>query len=213
MLFNRESLKLYAITDSKYSLGNENLFFRQVEDALAGGATSLQLREKSLEKSRFLERAQKLKNICQKFKVPLIINDDVDIAKKIDADGVHIGQDDMSIIEAKEILGNKKIIGVSVFNAKEAFEAESRGASYLGVGSIFKTISKPDAKMVKISDLKEICKIVKIPVVAIGGINKDNILKLRNSGVSGVALIRAIFSSRNIKEETEKLRKFVELVL
>ena len=196
MLFNKECLKLYAITDSKYSSGNENLFFSKVEDALAGGVTSLQLREKSLEKSRFLERAKKLKNICQRFKVPLIINDDVDIAKKIDADGIHIGQEDISIV-----------------NVKEALEAESKGAAYLGVGSIFKTISKPDAKMVEMSDLKEICKIVKIPVVAIGGINKDNILKLKGSGISGVALISAIFSNRNIKETTKKLRKFVEFVL
>lgn len=209
-MLKKENLKLYAITDSKYSFGNEALFLKQVKNTLAGGATILQLREKDLCEDIFFNRAKKVKSICRKFGVPLIINDNVNIAKKIDADGIHIGQEDAPITQAKKILGKSKIIGVSVFNVKEAIDAEKGGATYLGVGSIFKTSSKSDAKMVNWSTLKEICENVKIPVVAIGGINEDNILKLKGSGISGIALISAIFSSKNIKESTRKYKKITD---
>lgn len=206
MKIKKDVLTLYAVTDSKYSLENESLFSEQIEHALRGGATCLQLREKNLNEGVFLERAKKLKNICKKFGVPLIINDNVNIAKVVDADGVHIGQEDIPISDAIKILGKNKIIGVSVFNVKEALLAEKMEATYLGVGSIFKTNSKPDAKTVPLSILREICRSVKIPVVAIGGINGSNISKLSGSGVSGVAIISAIFSAKDIEKTTKKFK-------
>ena len=213
MKIKKETLKLYAVTDSKYSLGNEGLFSEQVEYALRGGTTCLQLREKNLNEDVFLERAKKLKSICQKFGVPLIINDSVNIAKETDADGIHIGQEDMQISDAIKILGKDKIIGVSVFNVKEALLAEKMGATYLGVGSIFKTNSKPDAKIVTLCTLREICRSVKIPVVTIGGINESNISELRGSGVSGVAIISAIFSAKDIEKTTKKFKMLVTSIL
>jgi len=213
MKIKKEVLKFYAITDSRFSLGNESLFFEQIGSALSGGATCLQLREKGLKEEIFLEKAKKLKRICQKFGIPLIINDNVKVAKEVDADGVHVGQEDVSVSDAIKVLGKNKVIGVSVFSVKEALLAEKKGAAYLGVGSIFKTNSKPDAKMVTLNTLREICKTVKIPVVAIGGINELNIFKLKGSGVSGIAVISAIFSAKNIEKTTKKLKMLVTNIL
>ena len=213
MKIKKEVLKLYAITNSKFSFGNESSFSEQIESALKGGATCLQLREKSLKEELFLEKAKKIKSICKKFGVPLIINDNVNIAKEVDADGVHIGQEDIPLSDAIKILGKNKVIGVSVFNVKEALLAEKMGATYLGVGSIFKTNSKPDAKMVTLNTLSEICKTVKIPVVAIGGINESNIFELKGSGVSGVAIISAIFSVKDIEKTTKEFKKFADNIL
>lgn len=209
MNFNRNNLILYAVTDARYSQNEESLFFKKVEDAILGGATCIQLREKNLSENLFFKKASRLKILCAKHNVPLIINDNVSIAHKINADGVHIGQEDAKIEDAVKILGKNKIIGVSVSNLREALVAQNSGATYLGVGSIFYTHNKSDAKRVSIRTLKCICSVVGIPVVAIGGINAQNVYKLKNCKISGVAVINAIFGTADVQDATKKLKKEV----
>ena len=152
-----------------------------------------------------MNEAQLIKKICAEYNVPFVINDNVTLAKEVDADGVHIGQDDMSITEARAIIGNDKILGVSVQTVKDAILAEQMGADYLGVGAVFPTNSKSDAVEVSYDTLKAICASVKIPVVAIGGINKSNIKNLAKSGICGIAVISAIFAEKNITQATKEL--------
>ena len=199
---------LYAITDRTW-LGNNSLY-EQVEDAIKGGATFIQLREKNLSYEKFLEEAKKIKEITDKYGVPFVINDNVEIAKEIDADGVHVGQSDTEAKRAREILGKDKIIGISAGNLKEAIDAEKNGADYIGIGAMFHTDTKSDATSVTFEEAKEITGKVNIPVVAIGGINSENILSLKGTGVDGVAVISAIFSHENIYDATHKLRKLAE---
>lgn len=205
MKFYKEQLLLYAVTDRTWL--NGDTLVHQVEKALKGGVTFLQLREKELEEERFLDEARQLKSLCKKYEVPFVINDNVDIAIAVDADGVHVGQEDMGTGQVREKLGSNKIIGVSVHNVKQAILAEKRGADYLGVGAIFPTGSKSDAISVSIDTLKEISKSVKIPVIAIGGITKHNVMKLRKSGICGIAVISAIFGQENIEEATKELHE------
>ena len=209
MKFSRKNLVLYAITSEKYPKNDDSFFLEDIENAILGGATCVQLREKKLEENLFLKKAIKLEKLCKKHNVPLIINDNVNIALKSDADGVHLGKKDTSIKEAIKILGKNKIIGASVTNVNEAIRAQKLGASYLGVGSMFYTYSKKDADMVSISTLKSICESVNIPVLAIGGINKNNIQQLNYSGISGIAVISAIFDKNDIKSATKDLKKEV----
>lgn len=197
------SMCLYAVTDSMW-LGDRTLP-EVVGEALAGGASFIQIREKELSYDAFLKLAQEVKRVTDKYRVPYVVNDEVEIAKAIDADGVHIGQSDKTLVEAREILGGDKIIGVSVQTVTQALEAEENGADYLGVGSVFNTSTKLDADDVSMETLQAICEAVSIPVVAIGGINKDNILKLRGTKVDGVAVVSAIFSAKDIEGETRKL--------
>ena len=204
----KKAMLLYAITDRTW-LGNNSLY-EQVEDAIKGGATFIQLREKNLSYEKFLEEAKKIKEITDKYGVPFVINDNVEIAKEIDADGVHVGQSDTEAKRAREILGKDKIIGISAGNLKEAIEAEKNGADYIGIGAMFHTDTKSDATSVTFEEAKEITGKVNIPVVAIGGINSENILSLKGTGVDGVAVISAIFSHENIYEATHKLRKLAE---
>ena len=194
----KKAMLLYAITDRTW-LGNNSLY-KQVEDAIKGGATFIQLREKNLSYEKFLEEAKKIKEI----------NDNVEIAKEIDADGVHVGQSDTEAKRAREILGKDKIIGISAGNLKEAIDAEKNGADYIGIGAMFHTDTKSDATSVTFEEAKEITGKVNIPVVAIGGINSENILSLKGTGVDGVAVISAIFSHENIYDATHKLRKLAE---
>ena len=204
----KKAILLYAITDRTW-LGNNSLY-KQVEDAIKGGATFIQLREKNLSYEKFLEEAKKIKEITDKYGVPFVINDNVEIAKEIDADGVHVGQSDTEAKRAREILGKDKIIGISAGNLKEAIDAEKNGADYIGIGAMFHTDTKSDATSVTFEEAKEITGKVNIPVVAIGGINSENILSLKGTGVDGVAVISAIFSHENIYDATHKLRKLAE---
>lgn len=206
-----EQLLLYAITD--HSLLKGKSLESQVELALKGGATILQLREKSLNYDDFLEQALRLKPICKKYRVPLIINDNVEVALEADADGVHVGQEDMQAKEAREKLGPDKIIGVSCKTVDEALEAQTRGADYLGVGAIFPTKSKEDADPISFEALNEIVEAVDIPVVAIGGIELKNIAQLQESGISGVSVISAIFAQDDIENATRLLKKEAHKIL
>ncbi len=207
MNVNNESLLLYAVTDRKWT-GAQTLA-EQVEEALEGGATFVQLREKTLNESEFLEEAKELKKLCAKYNVPFVINDNVGIALAMDADGVHIGQDDMEAGAVREKLGPDKIIGVSAQTVEQALLAEKRGADYLGVGAVFPTESKDDAAEVSKETLKAICNAVSIPVVAIGGVSEENIGELAGTGIAGAAVISAIFGSKDIKNAAAELKKAV----
>lgn len=198
-----EDLLVYAVTDRSW-LNGESLY-SQVEKALKGGATFIQLREKELDEEHFLEEAIEIKELCKQYHVPFVINDNVDIACKIDADGVHVGQSDMEAWSVREKLGPDKIIGVSAQTVEQALLAESCGADYLGVGAVFPTGTKLDAAEVGYEILKAICDSVHIPVVAIGGITSNNIIKLKGSGASGVAVVSAIFASKDIEAATKEL--------
>lgn len=205
---DKKDLLLYAVTDQSW-LGEETLY-EQVEKALKGGATFVQLREKHLPEEEFVREALQIKELCQKYRVPFVINDNVEIAKKIDADGVHVGQDDMEAENVRGILGPDKIIGVSAHNVEEALRAESHGADYLGVGAVFSTSSKPDAGNISHETVKAICEAVKIPVIGIGGISRENILQLRGNGLCGVAVISAIFAQEDIEGAAAELRSLAE---
>lgn len=196
---------LYAVTDRAWT-GKHSLY-EQVEEALKGGITCLQLREKNLSDEEFLKEAIQIKALCNKYKVPFFINDNVEVAIKCGADGIHVGQDDMAAGRVRELVGDKMMIGVSAHSVKEAVEAVKNGADCLGVGAIFSTSTKKDASVLDLSVVSDICKAVSVPVVAIGGIKKDNISKLKGIGVDGVALVSAIFAAKDIKAECEELRK------
>lgn len=202
---------LYAVTDRHWT--GEKSLLQQTEEAIKGGATFVQIREKNLEEEKFQEEAVLLKNLCGKYKIPFVVNDNVQLAEKIDADGVHIGQDDMNVQEARKILGKDKIIGVSAQTVEEAVLAEAQGADYLGVGAVFPTGSKDDAVEVPLETLKKICAAVKIPVVAIGGISKDNIFELKNSGICGISVISAIFAQKDIISAAKDLKQRVLTML
>lgn len=201
----KDAMCLYAVTDSMWL--NRRTLPEVVKEALEGGATFLQIREKELPYEEFLALAKEVKKITDAYHVPYVVNDEVEIAKAIDADGVHIGQSDKALTEARRILGPDKIIGVSTQTVEQAVEAEKNGADYLGVGSIFTTSTKLDADAVSMDTLRVICDAVSIPVVAIGGINRDNILDLKGTKVDGVAVVSAIFAAENIKGATAELRK------
>lgn len=211
MKLNKKSLLLYAVTDRKWS--DNDTFYTHIEESLEGGVTFLQLREKNLDTDSFFKEAIKIKELCKKYNLPFIINDNVEIALKSNADGIHVGQDDMNAKEVRKLIGNDKILGISVQTVEQALLAQEQGANYLGVGSIFTTTSKDDAKNVSINTLKEICNAVNIPVVAIGGIDKDNIKQLSKTGINGIAVISAIYANKNIKEATATLKKLVKEIV
>lgn len=200
----KNSMLLYAVTD-RYWLGEETLL-SQVEKAIKGGATFIQLREKNLDHDSFLKEAIEIQKLCKQYKVPFVVNDDVDIALTMDADGVHVGQSDMEAQDVREKIGPDKIIGVSAQTVEQAVLAEKRGADYLGVGAVFPTGSKDDADDVSFDTLKAICQAVSIPVVAIGGISRNNVMELKGSGIDGIAVISAIFAQKDIEKATAELR-------
>ena len=191
-----EMMRLYAVTDRAWT--KKKSLIEQVEEAICGGATCIQLREQKL---------------CETYQVPLIINDHVEIAKHCKAAGVHLGQKDMEAGRAREILGPKMILGVSARTVEQAVQAELAGADYLGVGAVFQTSTKTDAKEISHAILKEICESVNIPVVAIGGIGKQNIEALAGSGIAGVALVSAVFAAEDIEQECRGLLKQIERIV
>lgn len=203
----RTALRLYAVTDNTW-LGTQTLA-QQVEAALAGGITMLQLREKQLAEAAFLKEAYAIKRLTERYHVPLIINDNLTVAIKSNADGLHIGQEDCSAARARRALGAGKILGVSAQTVEQALAAEAAGADYLGVGAIYATATKTDAAVVSIDTLAAICQSVKIPVVAIGGLNEDNITPLLSTGICGAAFVSAIFAANDI---TSAARRLAELL-
>ena len=208
MKCDKKDLLLYAVTDRSWL--NGATLYEQVEEALKGGATFVQLREKELDQAHFLEEAIQIKELCKRYQVPFVINDNVDIAMEMDADGVHVGQSDMEAGDVRAKLGPDKIIGVSTQTIEQAVLAQQRGADYLGVGAVFHTGSKADAEDVSHETLKAICQAVSIPVIAIGGISKQNVLELSGSGICGIAVISAIFAQPDIRSATAELKALTE---
>lgn len=205
MKYDKKALRLYAVTDRTW-LNGETLY-AQVEKAIQGGVTFVQLREKDLDEKSFLREAADIQSLCRKYNIPFVINDNVEIAIKTNADGVHVGQHDMQAGNVRTLLGEDKIIGVSVQTVEQALLAEKQGADYLGVGAVFPTNSKADAGAVSYETLKAICTAVSLPVVAIGGIHVDNVLTLKDSGIVGIAVISAIFAADDITSATKHLKQ------
>lgn len=201
---DKKDLLLYGVTDRSWL--NGRTLYEQVEDALKGGATFIQLREKNLDADSFLKEAVEIKELCARYHVPFVINDNVEIAKKIDADGVHVGQHDMEAANARAILGPDKIIGVSAQTVEQAVLAEKNGADYLGVGAVFHTGTKKDANSISHETVKQICEAVHIPVIAIGGISQDNVMELQGTGICGIAVVSAIFAAKDITLATKELK-------
>jgi len=211
MKFDKKDLLLYAVTDRSW-LGDQTLY-QQAEACLKGGATFLQLREKELDTAGFKEEALAMKELCKRYRVPFVLDDNVKLAVETGADGVHVGQSDMEAGEVRSLLGPDKILGVSAQTVEEAILAEKQGADYLGVGAVFSTSTKLDADNVSAETLREICRAVRIPVIAIGGITKENLPSLSGSGIVGVAIVSAIFASPDITKATSELRAIAEKTL
>ena len=205
---DKRTMLLYAVTDRAW-IGKQNLY-EQVESALKGGVTCVQLREKELDEEEFLKEAMELSALCRKYGVPFFVNDNVEIAVKCHADGIHVGQEDMEAAKVRQRVGDDMMIGVSVHSVEEALEAVRNGADYLGVGAMFSTATKTDVDVLPKETLSSICAAVDIPVVAIGGINKSNISQLSGTGVDGVALVSAIFAAEDIESECRQLRRLSE---
>ena len=208
---DKKDLVLYAVTDRSWLRGET--LYSQVEKALKGGATFMQLREKDLDEKTFLEEAVEIQKLCRKYQVPFVVNDNVEIALQMDADGVHVGQEDMEAGAVRAKLGPGKIIGVSAQTVEQAIQAEKNGADYLGVGAVFATGTKLDATDVSYDTLKAICSAVSIPVVAIGGITRDNLMELKGSGIDGIAVVSAIFAADDIEDAARQLRTRTEEML
>lgn len=207
MNVDKKDLLLYGVTDSKWTQ-NETLAM-QVEKAIKGGATFIQLREKHLDHDAFVALAKEIKEICAKYQVPFVINDDVEVCLEVDADGVHVGQEDLACKSARSMLGPDKIIGVSAHNVEEALKAQNDGADYLGVGAVFGTTSKDNVTKMDHDTLVSITEAVDIPVIAIGGIDVNNVSELKGTGIVGVAVISAIFASKDIEQTTKVLKQKV----
>lgn len=203
MKCKKETMELYAVTDRAW-VGKQTLI-QQVESALKGGATCIQLREKELDDEAFLKEAFAVKKLCNEYGVPFIINDNVKIALECKADGIHVGQSDMAAGNVRAMVGENMIVGVSAQTVEQATAAEQAGADYLGVGAVFSTTTKQDAHAVSPQTVKEICAAVSIPVVAIGGISRENILELTGLGLDGVALVSAIFGAADIEAACKEL--------
>lgn len=201
----RDKLLLYAVTDRRWL--KEETLSDQVEKALKGGVTFVQLREKNLDEDSFLAEAREMKELCRKYRVPFVINDNVEIALKSGADGVHVGQSDMEAGNVRKLIGPDRILGVSAQTAEQALLAQERGADYLGVGAVFSTGSKDDADDVSFETLAEICRAVDIPVIAIGGITCENTAELAGSGICGIAVISALFGSGDIEKAAGDLKR------
>lgn len=211
MNFDKENLLLYAVTDRAWA--GETSLYRQIEAALKGGVTLLQLREKNLSEQAFLEEAVAVRDLCHDYQVPLIINDNVEVAKKSGADGVHVGITDAPVAEIRREMGNDFIIGATAKTVEQAKEAEKAGADYLGVGAVFPSPTKAEALRITKEQLVEICQSTALPVVAIGGIGYANLGELEGSGVDGVAVVSAIFAQENIEEAVMALKRKVRKML
>lgn len=200
----RKSMLLYAVTDRCWLKEGQTLL-SVCEEILNNGATFLQIREKDLDAASFQEEAEQLKQLCLRYKIPFVVNDSVEIAMAIDADGVHVGQSDIKGRDIRSIIGEDKILGISAGTVEEAVAAEKAGADYIGVGAVFGTSTKKDARNLTVEKLKKITSAVSIPVVAIGGINGKNLMQLSGSGVDGVAVVSAIFAAENPGQATALL--------
>ena len=211
MKCDNHTMLLYAVTDRAW-VGKQTLY-QQVESALKGGVTCVQLREKELDEEAFYQEAVQIHELCRKYGVPFFINDNVDIAIRCHAEGIHVGQEDMAAAQVRARVGDAMMIGVSVHSVAEALEAVKNGADCLGVGAAFATHTKADVNVLSHQTLKEICAAVDIPVVAIGGIHKENILELKGSGVDGVALVSAIFGAEDIEAECRELKALSEQII
>ena len=208
MKCDKQHMLLYAVTDRAWT-GKQPLY-EQVEAALKGGVTCVQLREKELDETAFLQEAKALCALCRRYGVPFIVNDNVEIAIACGADGIHVGQEDLAAGEVRRRVGENMILGVFVHTVEEACQAVRDGADYLGLGAVFPTSTKTDVEQMPNETLRAICDAVDVPIVAIGGINRGNILKLAGSGVDGVALVSAIFSAEDIEGACRELRAMSE---
>lgn len=206
MNVEKKAMRLYAVTDRAWLKEGQTLAMA-VEEAIKGGATFVQLREKNMSFGKLRALALDIKAVCKKYNIPFVIDDDVAMAKEVDADGVHVGQSDMEVKTARAMLGKDKIIGVSAATVDDALAAERRGADYIGVGAVFPTGTKEDALPVAREEVKKITGAVTIPVVAIGGINVGNVGELKNLDLDGIAVVSAIFAKENIFEAAQELRK------
>ena len=208
MRCDKRHMLLYAVTDRAWT-GKQTLY-EQVEAALKGGVTCVQLREKELDETAFLQEAKELCALCRRYGVPFLVNDNVEIAIACGADGIHVGQEDLAAGEVRRRVGETMILGVSVHTVEEACQAVRDGADYLGLGAVFPTNTKTDVEQMPNETLRAICEAVDVPIVAIGGINRGNILRLAGSGVDGVALVSAIFSAEDIEGTCRELRAMSE---
>ena len=211
MKFAESMLRLYAVTDRSW-VGTQTLY-EQVEAALRGGVTCVQLREKELNDTDFLAEAKELKILCARYGVPLIINDNVELALKVDADGVHVGQEDMDARDVRNLIGADKILGVTAKTVEQAQKAQLAGADYLGSGAVFGSTTKPNARPMTKELLHSICQSVTIPVVAIGGIHRGNIASLAGTGIRGAAVVSGIFAAADIEEECFRLRAEIDRIV
>lgn len=211
MRCDKKDLLLYGVTDRSW-LGDRTLA-QQVEASLRGGATMIQLREKHMDRGSILAQALELRELCGRYGVPLILNDDAELAQATGADGVHVGQSDMEAGRVRALLGEDKLIGVSARTVEQALAAQAAGADYLGVGAMFPTGTKQDTRPVSYDTLKAICAAVDIPVVAIGGIGAGNVAELAGSGIAGVAVVSALYAQPDVEAATRSLRAQVERVV
>ena len=211
MKCDKHTMLLYAVTDRAW-VGKQTLY-EQVESALKGGATCVQLREKHLGDADFLQEAMEIHTLCQRYGVPLFINDNVEVAIQCHAEGVHVGQSDMGAAQVRARVGDGMMIGVSAHTVEEAKKAVAHGADCLGVGAVFSTNTKTDVDVLPRQTLIDICTAVDVPVVAIGGIHKENILQLKGTGVDGVALVSAIFGAEDIEAECKELKALSEQII
>lgn len=207
----REMLKLYAVTDRSWL--NGRTIYEQVEEAILGGATCVQLREKEMDEAFFLQEAVGMAKLCHRHGIPLLINDNIEIAMRSGADGVHIGQEDMEASAVRRMIGPDMIMGVTAKTVEQALKAQKTGADYLGSGAVFGTSTKMNARPMPIATLQSICGAVSIPVVAIGGINRNNIMKLEGTGIAGAAVVSGIFAAEDIEGECRYLRAQIEGIL
>lgn len=203
MRLDKKYMQLYAVTDRAWT-GNKTLY-EQIKEALENGVTCVQLREKNLDEASFIEEAKKISVLCRQYNIPFIVNDNVNVAIASNADGIHIGQEDMGLKDVREIVGENMIIGISAHTVEEAKFAQENGADYIGIGAVFETSTKNDVDVILYEKVKSICDAVDIPKVAIGGINAENILKLKGSGIDGVAVVSAIFGAKDIGKATKEL--------
>lgn len=201
-------LELYLVSDRSWL--NGRLLEDDIEQAIQGGVTIVQLREKDLDEQSFIEIAKKIKTLCLKYQIPFIINDNLNVALAVDSDGIHIGQDDLPVSIVREKIGFDKILGVSVHNLDEALKAKKQGADYLGVGAMFSTATKSDATDVTNQELLNITTNVDLPIVAIGGINQSNCLQLKGTKIDGIAVVSAIMAADDIKVATQKLKELAK---
>lgn len=203
MSLDKKYMQLYAVTDRAWT-GNKTLY-EQIKEALENGVTCVQLREKNLDEASFIEEAKKISVLCRQYNTPFIVNDNVNVAIASNADGIHIGQEDMGLKDVRKIVGENMIIGISAHTVEEAKFAQENGADYIGIGAVFETSTKNDVEVIPYEKVKSICDAVDMPKVAIGGINAENILKLRGSGIDGVAVVSAIFGAKDIGKATKEL--------